>query len=453
MRTRSRDNPKLPEHPPVWAETFGEDQYGLFAECAYQGVAFVFRWIPPGRFRMGALLRELDTKLPVDEQPQHEVTISEGFWLGETPVTKVQWEILAPARLSDVQLSEYSKAVKEKLATEDLIRVYEKLERTVETLNFHYAQKAWLVFKEKHAAALESPGSKLQVAVDACERFFRSSNISVDFLPHFRYEVERLKRQVALLVQRQEIPHGKVSWQLANIYCKRVTGTFPDLQVTLPTEAQWEYACRAGTTTAFNDGSDCTVPDGNDPVLDRLGWFRENSGGAIHPVRQRQPNAWGLYDMHGNVWEWCRDRWDQGAYGKRARIEVVDPLVISVEAADRVLRGGSWNSNARDCRSAKRFRSEPSKSWDNFGLRLCAAHEPRAAEMEQARLPFNPQQLSGVNEPAAGTDAAETKGLYSDATWAEFDSERDFTALADSLEKKFTTKKLRRNKKGRKSKP
>ncbi|MDR1858054.1 MAG: formylglycine-generating enzyme family protein [Treponema sp.] len=105
----------------------------------------------------------------------------------------------------------------------------------------------------------------------------------------------------------------------------------------LPTEAQWEYACRAGTTTAYNTGAS---------ISDNTGWFDSNSGDKTHEVGKKPANAWGLYDMHGNVWEWC---WDwYGVYSSAAQNDPAGP----VSGAYRVLRGGSWNDYGQILRSA-----------------------------------------------------------------------------------------------------
>jgi len=140
--------------------------------------------------------------------------------------------------------------------------------------------------------------------------------------------------------------------------------------VRLPSEAEWEYACRAGTDTAFSDGSACTIPDGRDPALEKLGWFNDNSGRMTQAVTQKQCNAWGLYDVHGNVWEWC---WD----GKRSyqRAACVDPLGSLDAGASRVLRGGGWSCWARVCRSAVRSAFAPGLAWHDDGLRLSAGQE------------------------------------------------------------------------------
>ncbi|MBQ4142723.1 MAG: formylglycine-generating enzyme family protein, partial [Thermoguttaceae bacterium] len=122
----------------------------------------------------------------------------------------------------------------------------------------------------------------------------------------------------------------------------------------LPTEAQWEYACRAGTTGAYAGD------------LGEMGWYG-SSGGGTHPVGQKKPNAWGLYDMHGNVWEWCQD-W----YGSYTTSPTSDPTGPN-SGSYRVFRGGSWYSGAQFCRSAYRDWSAPDFRYVNLGFRLVLA--------------------------------------------------------------------------------
>jgi formylglycine-generating enzyme required for sulfatase activity len=131
----------------------------------------------------------------------------------------------------------------------------------------------------------------------------------------------------------------------------------------LPTEAQWEYACRAGTQTQFSFG--------DDPEYKQLGdyaWYAGNALGKgeayAHAVGTKKPNTWGPYDMHGNVWEWCSD-W----YGEYAEGDAVDPTGPA-KGDDRVLRGGSWYSDPRYVRSAHRIRSPADNRGTDFGCRL-----------------------------------------------------------------------------------
>ncbi len=125
---------------------------------------------------------------------------------------------------------------------------------------------------------------------------------------------------------------------------------WPDqpLAFALPSEAEWEYACRAGTETALNHGAELTSLMGRCPRLDQVAWYYSpNSDARTHPVERKEANAWGLYDMLGNVWEWCRD-------GKR----IYDPLRQTDpegKSEVRVSRGGSMGDYARFCRSATRY--------------------------------------------------------------------------------------------------
>jgi formylglycine-generating enzyme required for sulfatase activity len=156
-------------------------------------------------------------------------------------------------------------------------------------------------------------------------------------------------------------PVEKVSWEDAVAFCKKLS-ELPEEKAAgrvyrLPTEAEWEYACRAGSTTRFGFGD-------IDSQLGSYAWFYKNSTGATRPVGQKTPNAWGLYDMHGNVWEWCADR--KGDYSTSA---VTDPTGPA-EGSFRVFRGGCWFSEAAFCRSAFRHRIDPSFRNYYLGFRL-----------------------------------------------------------------------------------
>ena len=135
----------------------------------------------------------------------------------------------------------------------------------------------------------------------------------------------------------------------------------------LPTEAQWEYACKAGTTTYYNDGIDGSA----DSQLDVLGWYNGSvpTPTAAQAVGGKLPNAWGLYDMHGNVWEWCLD-W----YASSPEIGI-DPEG-AVSGSDRMLRGGSWPNPASYCRSAIRFSRAPSFRRNRIGFLLVSTLPP-----------------------------------------------------------------------------
>jgi formylglycine-generating enzyme required for sulfatase activity/Tol biopolymer transport system component len=124
----------------------------------------------------------------------------------------------------------------------------------------------------------------------------------------------------------------------------------------LPTEAEWEYACRAGSQAKYCFGD--SVGD-----LNRFAWFKENSGGTTKPVGQKSPNRWGLYDMHGNIWQWCNDYYSETYYSESTPANPRGPATGKM----RVLRGGAWDCDAEKCRAAYRFKEFPVYSDACFG--------------------------------------------------------------------------------------
>ena len=159
-------------------------------------------------------------------------------------------------------------------------------------------------------------------------------------------------------------PVESVSWNDIQIFITQLNqkgeGTYA-----LPTEAQWEYAARAGSATAFANGKITHTGNVYDPVLYAMGWYFNNSAGSPHPVAQKQPNAWGLYDMHGNVWEWCAD-WFGETYPTKP---VIDPQGLP-SGSNRVMRGGSWYDYVQHCRTSFRGGDSPDRSDFIIGFRL-----------------------------------------------------------------------------------
>ena len=248
------------------------DEYGMFAALYFAscGVIQYLRWIPPGEFLMGSPEDELERH--DDEGPQHEVRISGGFWLFDTPVTQALWAAVMGDNPS------------------------------------HFKDNPWL-------------------------------------------------------------PVEQVSWDDAMRFIARLNSIIPGLNLALPTEAQWEYAARAGTTTPFWCGpsidTDQANYDGNRFYADGpKGEFREKTV----PVKAFKPNPWGLHDMHGNVWEWCAD--GMRRYGSEAVTDPVGPL----DRIERVLRGGAWINCASDVRAAYRFVGARDYQGHHVGFR-CALVE------------------------------------------------------------------------------
>jgi formylglycine-generating enzyme required for sulfatase activity len=298
---------------PDWAVEFGHDSYGLYSvfEVAPEEkgtpVRQKMRWIPPGRFLMGSA--EGRDYGRGNESPEHEVVLTQGYWMFDTPCTQGLWTSLMGGN------------------------------------------------------------------------------------PSYFVDPER--------------PVERVSWEDASGFAQRLNGWFgkrnkkstskrvpswSELLFRLPTEAEWEYACRAGTKTDTYLGDLEILGDANAPLLDRIGWYGGNSGRdydlkksisleldwlterqypdkvrGTQKVAGKVPNGWGLYDMLGNVWEWCED-WD----GEYSADRATDPINLSAGSI-RVIRGGSWDAPARYLRSACRFWYEPDDRRDFLGFRLLSS--------------------------------------------------------------------------------
>ena len=290
-------HPLVTGSPPHWAIGWGEDQYGVFANAKAHGVSFCLRWIPPGQFIIGS--PESEQGRYDDENPQTQITLAQGYWFMDAPVTQALWEAVMgdnPSR-------------------------FKSPDRPVET------------------------------------------------------------------VSRDDV--GKFLVKLN----KALTGA----SLRLPSESEWEYACRAGSEEATYAGSMQILGRRDAPVLDEIAWYGGNSGegfeledgfdssgwdekqydhkvAGTHPVRMKRPNNWGCYDLLGNVLEWCEDVWfeshdgiDQAGAARRGESN-------SKEGA-RVVRGGSWINYARNVRAAFRDWVEPDLRDDYLGFRCVLGQE------------------------------------------------------------------------------
>jgi formylglycine-generating enzyme required for sulfatase activity len=165
-------------------------------------------------------------------------------------------------------------------------------------------------------------------------------------------------------------PVEKVSWYDAMQYClqrtqqENLAAKLPEgYAYRLPTEAEWEYACRAGSATRY-----CYGDDKGEFRLGEYAWFVRNGNSMTHPVGSLKPNALGLHDMHGNVWEWCLDRWQSLLPGGS-----ITNLPVAAEGSLRVARGGSWLYEGKSCRSANRDDYGPSNRCSDVGFRVVLA--------------------------------------------------------------------------------
>jgi formylglycine-generating enzyme required for sulfatase activity len=246
--------------PAPWAARSGRDQYGAFADLELRGEVQRFRWCPPGSF-----MRE-----------GFQVTLTRGFWMGETPVTQGLW-----SAVMGVNPSHFRSALSGSMPVE---------------------QVSWL------------------------------DSVA------FSNEVSRMMGRKSVYADSGD----DVRWDQAA----------PGFS--LPTEAEWDYAARAGQGFEFA---------GSGRAAD-VAWNCENSGLRPHLVGLKRPNAWGLRDMSGNVWEWCWDR-----HGDYPRSDLADPSGPS-QGPNRVIRGGSWSSDPRYARVASRNGIVPGYRVSTLGLRL-----------------------------------------------------------------------------------
>ncbi len=255
---------------PAWASTWGEDEYGVYADFEYDKIIQRMRFIAPGRFMMGSPETE---KERWEGELQHEVELTEGYWLADTACTQALWKAVMGSNPSRFQKDEDGKS--------------------------------------------------------------------------------------------DERPVEKVSWNDCQEFIEKLNNQVPALDLRLPTEAEWEYACRAGTTTPFSFGENITTDqvnfDGNYPYNNgQKGEYRKKTV----PVKALRQNPWGLYQMHGNVLEWCAD-WI-GPYESGFSENPKGPD----QGEYRVLRGGSWDDNGRLVRSAPRSGLGPGYRIEFYGFRL-----------------------------------------------------------------------------------
>ncbi len=223
--------------------------------------------------------------------------------------------------------------------------------------------------------------------------------------PETKRLVKKEERKIKNPKLGSQLPVTGISWTQAVEFCRRL-GQIPEEKkegrtYRLPTEAEWEYACRAGTSTAYSFGDDA---DG----LDAYGWFSGNSGGeGPKPVAEKRPNAWGLYDMHGNAAEWCHDYY--GAYGEGVVNNPVGPDVLL--AFDRVVRGGAFGSKESQCRSSWRGQ-HPDESHVPVGFRVLLGSNSPVGQVDTIvnsigqRLVKIPAGTFMMGSPESDIDAA-----------------------------------------------
>lgn len=158
-------------------------------------------------------------------------------------------------------------------------------------------------------------------------------------------------------------PVENITWEDANVFCEKLS-QIAKRRFRLPSEAEWEFACRAGSPGRYCFGNDYGL-------LSQYAWYNYNSQNRTHPVGSLEPNSFGLYDMHGNVWEWCQDWYSLEYYKRSPKLDPKGPSFGKY----RVLRGGSWDLNTNNCRSAYRFHHSPEYHSSSIGFRVACDTE------------------------------------------------------------------------------
>ena len=216
-------------------------------------------------------------------------------------------------------------------------------------------------------------------------------------------------------------PVENVSWVEAALVCRWLTDWLIQSEqmsagwkADLPSEAQWEYACRLmkdASGQAYAVETEYYSGDGAAALAD-VGWYDANSGDTTHPVGQKkEPTSFGLYDLHGNVWEWCRDAWNEHAYKVRAD-GACDPVEHGEDGALRVIRGGGWGNSAWNCRAAYRYRGRPTDRFGHLGFRVCLFSGPSSCPAEPAAVPgagasSEPRAVDGAGRYAEAESSAQ----------------------------------------------
>jgi formylglycine-generating enzyme len=287
------------------------------------GKKMVMVWIPAGKFVMGSPATEQGHK--PDESPQTNVTLTKGYWLATTELTIGQWRAVTGQTLR---------------------------EKVIKMLN--------------DETLYDFDGKKMRIR---------------DFMHFDKNSADRVMAN-----EDDNLPMYFVSWYEAMKFCRKLTqteraaGRLPKgYEYTLPTEAQWEYACRAGTT-----GATYAEDAATDTGMQTIAWYVKNSykgysgrgfgnpNAGPRQVKEKMPNKWGLWDMPGNIWEWCRD-W----YGPYTGGEVTDPTGPAT-GAYKVNRGGSFGSGLYDERSDSRAQNPPNEdsAYRGFRVALCVVQAP-----------------------------------------------------------------------------
>ncbi|MGQ4810620.1 Hercynine oxygenase [Candidatus Entotheonellaceae bacterium PAL068K] len=307
-----------------------------------------------------------------DEQPVHRVWISQPFYLGKYEVTQGQWEQVMwgnPSRFT----GNPNRPVEE-VSWHDVQVFIERL-NAIEGSEIYRLPTEAMPDEEWPPTLRDRWGIEF-VRIPAGVFMMGSQNGDQDEQPVHRvwisqpfylgkYEVTQGQWEQVMwgnpsrFTGNPNRPVEEVSWHDVQVFIERLNAREGREIYRLPTEAEWEYAARAGTTTDYHFGNDRSQ-------LEKYAWYDGTSGYETHPVGQLQPNAWGLHDMHGNVREWVQDWYDASYYEQSPARDPRGPS----GGSNRVDRGGSWFNRPAYVRSAIRYRAHPAHRYASLGFRL-----------------------------------------------------------------------------------
>lgn len=363
----------------------------------YKTKKMVFRWIEPGSFVMGSPMDEAGRW---NNETPHKVEITKGYYIGVFPVTYAQYNLvienfkpIVKQKFVDIQdkyqkgkplaEKEFAKKSKETPRPGDILDTFERTLSDEGKKWFQMFRQAanngvgfekdkdfedmLLIrgnFKKNKAYKKridEEPSNYFSTYMGDIPSFKKTKTMPVAYLP-YRYIFKELTQEIFDYAEKYVIGFlNEIGEEIKE----------KNLKFALPTEAQWEFACRAGTKTAWNNGKSNDFGENDKDIwLDKLGRYAFNGGlekidgeyKGVSEVGSYLPNAWGIYDMHGNVCEWCNDFYDE-CYGiDLHKVDLnsylaKDPELDETKDADKrhVLRGGSWKDNASDCRASRRI--------------------------------------------------------------------------------------------------
>jgi formylglycine-generating enzyme required for sulfatase activity len=299
-----------------------------YTEDLSDGVTLTLMLIPAGEFMMGAPENEPDSRDA--ERPQHRVKLLK-FLMGRYPVTQAQWRVVAGYDREEIDLNpipsnNFSNASEVARVTKDI--------PAGDVGRLYYQATQW------NARSIDGSSISKGTSVRPINRMGNTWYVSANS-------------------ENVSLPVEQVNWNQAVEFCKRLS-KHTGKNYHLPSEAQWEYACRAGTETPYHYGDKITTELAN----------YSRAVGQTTSVGRYPPNRWGLYDMHGNVEEWCQDYWHENY----EHVPFVNQAWLkNRDSSRRVVRSSSWIYFANSCRSAFRYGTEPVAISDSLGFRVCCS--------------------------------------------------------------------------------